>query len=178
MVYGRALFSGRELGEKGEVASACRESESQRRGKEKDHPRIDETSKIANCVSQIHPGYHSRESRRVFKLVVRRIASHNKERSNLVPSARRTCTLVVGFVWSTEKRVLALSCACSRGRDATGTGGAGADATIEEEETSAPGKAPGIPICGARADEGATGSGTTPPSRLPEPAKPRRGVET
>ena len=42
-----------------------------------------------------------------------------------------------------------------------------------DEERSAAGKEPGIPACSA-----GPGSGTTPPSRLPEPANPRRGVST
>jgi hypothetical protein len=62
----------------------------------------------------------------------------------------------------------------SRERD----GGAGAEAPTKEEEPSATGKAPGIPSCSVDAGAGAEDSGTTPPSRLPEPANPLRGVET
>jgi hypothetical protein len=57
----------------------------------------------------------------------------------------------------------------SRVRDAAGAAGAGAaDGGVPRA-----GKAPGIPsgCCVA-------GSGTTPPRRLPEPAKPLRGVGT
>ena len=54
-----------------------------------------------------------------------------------------------------------------RVRDA-GPAGAGA-----AEEPPGAGKAPGIPACCP-----AAGSGTTPPSRLPAPANPRRGVAT
>jgi hypothetical protein len=45
-----------------------------------------------------------------------------------------------------------------------------------EVEVTDDGKPPGIP---ADVDVGAdSDSGTTPPSRLPEPAKPLRGMET
>jgi hypothetical protein len=61
----------------------------------------------------------------------------------------------------------------SRVRDAAAGPGAGAGA-VEDGVPSA-GKAPGIPsgCCDCEA-----GSGTTPPRRLPEPAKPLRGVGT
>jgi hypothetical protein len=56
----------------------------------------------------------------------------------------------------------------------SGSRGGGAGGVAEAaEELSGDGKAPGIPTCGTDAD-----SGTTPPSRLPEPAKPLCGVGT
>lgn len=64
-----------------------------------------------------------------------------------------------------------------------------ADRASGAEETkellSVAGKAPGIPICGAGAGPGpgpepgpGSGTGTTPPSRLPDPPKPLKGVAT
>lgn len=56
------------------------------------HSRVDEISKIAHRMSQIYPGYHPSRPDHVNKNAI------GEESSNLVPSARRTCTLVVGFV--------------------------------------------------------------------------------
>jgi hypothetical protein len=70
----------------------------QRRGE--GHLRIDETSKIADRVSQVHTRHHSKEEGKKAGTSAYTTANGHKAtvRSNLVPSARRTCTLVVGFV--------------------------------------------------------------------------------
>jgi hypothetical protein len=49
---------------------------------------------------------------------------------------------------------------------------------IEVEAEPNRGKPPGIPTADAEDTDADSASGTTPPSRLPEPAKPLRGEET
>ena len=64
----------------------------------------------------------------------------------------------------------------SRVRDAAAAGAGAAEAEAKGGEPRA-GKAPGIPIPSGCVDA-AAGSGTTPPSRLPDPANPLRGAAT
>jgi hypothetical protein len=85
IVYARVLFSGREL-HAGIVITSTKKSVKQ------DHSRVDETAKIAHSIVQIHPRHKSAET------TAQRTPHHQRNaRTYLVPSARRTCTLVVGF---------------------------------------------------------------------------------
>ena len=94
---GARYFQGVNWKESGSTRLREREGP-QRRGE--GHLRIDETPKIADRVSQVHTCHHSKEEGKKAGTSAYTIANDYKVMvwSNLVPSARRTCTLVVGFV--------------------------------------------------------------------------------